>query len=680
MDELQQLLHAANQAIAAGVDPAAVDAAISDRTGGQFTSRADLVAAARQSLRTPQSETPQEAAQRRLAAGGGSALTDFLTAALQGATFNFGDELAGLVAGDEAKRKIRQRMADLRTLAPGAVLASEFAGGLLPSIVVPGMGAGNTISNAVERSLGSRFLAGTAGGIAGGAAGGALYGLGEGEGMDRLANAGVGALGGAVLGGLFGGVGSAVAKRTPSGRRAVHAARARKQMHGFLNEADLTPDQVAARVSELGPKAVVADASPTLARYARAQRNVAPALDATGGPVDLLKRRTAERGARTARAIRAASGIREDFDLSKQAAKEAVEKVRAEHYHPIEELPFEEGAFPAVEEALKNPDVSAAVRFNAPGKSLPGDSDEAQEAAVKALVEMGFPEDQSRAAVMEQIPPGEAKPPATVMDLQDALVWLRKIEKSATTGQFIRPGVARRAREAYAALDEAMKESVPGFREAQAAFRNAEQTFLAHDAGYKALKKSPRFLRAELRKLPNNEARRAYRLGLLTRLEEELQQKLGTGGAEGQRAVFYAETSLNKLKQIVGSDKGMKALLRDLARERTFATTSDVVSGNSTTAQQAIDMGVDLGKLPVYRRMFYRLALRWLDGNAADRRRIAKLLGEALLTQGPAGVQKMNDILRPPLAPAAASFGGAFASLGGGLLTQPSQAEGGLLQ
>lgn len=140
------------------------------------------------------------AAQKRLSAGGGSAMGDFARMMAQGATFGFGDELAGALDG--GTEKSRQRIADLRKLAPGASTMAEIAG----SSVLP-IGAGGEAMTA-----GGGLLKGAAAGALGGAVQGGASGMGEATGSlaDRLPAAKKGALVGAAIGAPLGAAPAAV--------------------------------------------------------------------------------------------------------------------------------------------------------------------------------------------------------------------------------------------------------------------------------------------------------------------------------------------------------------------------------------------------------------------------------------------------------------------------------------
>lgn len=191
-----------------------------DNQDKQGTPEFDTVASAYRQLRSGVQAAPAPAPQDDRGS--------MLDLAAQGATLGFSDELAGLyggamnalrlkspIEGYRGTRDIaRERVQAFRERNPGAALAAEFGGGLLPG----GVGAGRALAGAGLRELAKR-------GAATGAGLGAAQGLGysEGEGVGgTLADIATGA----GIGGIFGGAGSAVGGRLAAGqqRRAAQEA------------------------------------------------------------------------------------------------------------------------------------------------------------------------------------------------------------------------------------------------------------------------------------------------------------------------------------------------------------------------------------------------------------------------------------------------------------------------
>lgn len=140
-------------------------------------------------------------------------------------TFGFGDELLGVIGGDEARDRSRRQQEAARAARPGWYLGGQVAGSLAGGL---GAGVGARLAlraaPAAAAALNGVNWAGRAGiAAATGAAGGAAYGAGDSRGSveDRLP----GAVRGGVIGGVGGGAlslaGSAigpVARRVMEGR------------------------------------------------------------------------------------------------------------------------------------------------------------------------------------------------------------------------------------------------------------------------------------------------------------------------------------------------------------------------------------------------------------------------------------------------------------------------------
>lgn len=150
--------------------------------------------------------------------GGGSQSTPgygaadaFLSGAADTVTFGFGDELMGLVGGEEAMMRSRQRQQALETIHPGWYLGGQVAGGFAGGggigaagrLGLRALGAAGTASRLAQQvGLGGRVAAAAAAG----GAGGALYGAGSSYDGNRLNAAAQGVVPGA-LGGALGQVG-----------------------------------------------------------------------------------------------------------------------------------------------------------------------------------------------------------------------------------------------------------------------------------------------------------------------------------------------------------------------------------------------------------------------------------------------------------------------------------------
>lgn len=218
--ELLRMYKAAARALEAGADSAKVNAHIARITDGRFTNLDALRQAAALDSAAGESEPMQAESggnrftRRRSIREGLREAADILRMGAQGATFGFGDEIAGAIAAAipggkgyrEARDASRENLARIRGEMPEAAFLAEVAGGF----AVPGAGTvgaartGATAGSAIGRAA------------AAGAASGALYGAGE---ADELEDVPGDALAGGLLGGFIGGAGTAGVRGVQGGRR-----------------------------------------------------------------------------------------------------------------------------------------------------------------------------------------------------------------------------------------------------------------------------------------------------------------------------------------------------------------------------------------------------------------------------------------------------------------------------
>ena len=596
----RKLYEQALAALDAGESPRRVDAQIEKVTGGQFKAFRDLSA----SVGGAEASVTPAAAQQRLSAGGGNAVTDFIRMMGQGLSMNFADE----VLGD------RQRVEDLRTLAPRASLASEIAG----AAALPAAGA-TGLTKLATPVMGATAAGITSGGLMGGAGAG-VYGMGDAEGgvMDRSMAAKKDALLGLALGGTVSGAVRGGGAAVRAIRRGASGVPTEGVVGRALREAGILTEDVPGQVAAVGEGAVVSDLAPaSLGREAKAARNFAPALDAPGGPVEALARRAQDRGERIAGDLRKASQIPLTYSRSLEAAEEARKAVSKGMYRPLEDA-FPEVRSQVVADALKDPRIQSIVRRRAP------------EAAIRRGT--------GPARGME-FPP-ERGP--SFQELQDVLVDLRDDATSARASG--RPGASQRATEALELLQEAMKD-IPGFPEAQAAYSVALRRIDAHELGKKMVNKDPDEIVKALQKLPE-EAREGFRLGMLDEIELALRERVG-GGAEANALVNAGKTMIDRLRVVAKNDPAMSQLLSDLSRERTYQMTWNAISGNSTTAGQLSDILGQQAAIPSSKQQLLRSILVRLVGLTPEERRAAsEQIGRALLGDGKEAAEMLaNEIV-----------------------------------
>lgn len=658
MDELFQELSRAANALQKGADPSAVDQRIREQTNGQFQSFEELASAlqgaAAGSTAQPPRRQPQEPSEptareaealARQGQRGGTGVTDFVRLLGHGATLGASDELSTLGAGtrfrqppapegqpfspmpasafgleqvedpsrpsrEETLGQQRQYIEDLRTLNPGAAMASEVAGG----VALPAAG-GAGLAGAITRSNlpvvgGSRLAGGILGGAAGGAGGAATAGFLEGEGgiRERAEGAIVPGIFGSILGGGIGAAGVTLGRMAEAGAAGLSdeaspllteaaAKRAQNEIIRSLRIAGVNPYDVQRAVQSIGDDAVVADLGVNAAARARTSTNVVPDLRAPGGPVSALFSRNQGRGERIASSLREASGIDEMFEVSMRMSREAREAAREQYYKPLEQA-FERGTLQVPDELAEDPRIQRLLQERVPGQ------DEAEEG-------VGF------------------------LDLQ-RLYWRLgdEAEAAANDRQFT---LSREFSDLQDEVDEALSNQIgETWDKAQNAWRIASKRVEAHEMGANALYKAPRVIRAELEELPE-EAREAYRLGLLDRAETDLRRSpTGSGlSTKFMGAQSGAQTIKEQLEILAEDDQAMRNLLDDLANEERYKLTWGEISGNSTTARQLGGMAAALQDLAVSKAWLARRLLATLAGLGENEMRAAeRAIGEALLTQG----------------------------------------------
>lgn len=269
--ELQELLRRVRLGQQQQMDPAEIDRSIGVETGGRYSNVDELIAAVTQPVqatyrgREVPAGGPEAEALARQNERGASVIGDVGRMFAEGATAGHVDELVGLLGaipggrtGREARAASQQRVADIRTLNPGAATAADLAGTLatglvggLPlraalkgSQVLRAARAPAAVRAGIEAALAAP-RAGTTGralraggrvvgmGAARGAGAGALIGGIEGAGRSDADSFGAYALGGAddaALGGLFG-AGAGLIGSAKAGGRAVADIRRLRMEH-----------------------------------------------------------------------------------------------------------------------------------------------------------------------------------------------------------------------------------------------------------------------------------------------------------------------------------------------------------------------------------------------------------------------------------------------------------------
>lgn len=203
-------------AIAAAVsDPSS--SAFSNRPGGPTLEEIDALRGPQNSgvpnlsqLMEPEgSYDPMSGASPSSQRMGGQTLGDIAISGAQGASMNYGDEIAGLVGGEGARNAFNDQLKLANQRSPIAAPLAHVGGELLPSLAIPGAGlAANVAKSAVTGGLaasgnavdGQRLAAGGRGALTSGLTTGVLGGAGKlseavAPHADKLRDVGLGAYG-----------------------------------------------------------------------------------------------------------------------------------------------------------------------------------------------------------------------------------------------------------------------------------------------------------------------------------------------------------------------------------------------------------------------------------------------------------------------------------------------------
>ena len=564
---------------------------------------------------------------------GMSGLERFGTMALAGIPFS--DEMAALHAagrgGDYGA--VHQGINETRNLIrrehPGRSFMAEMAGG----IALP-VGVGSMVGRAAARAGASPVWTAGKSLAAAGAAEGALFGASEGEGLGgRTGGAALGGLMGGAMGGGLGLLGGAVGR---AGRRVAagpfnfgRGSEARRSAgahlsHGFMEQGGQDITDVQSALARYGDDAVVADASPVVGGgdIYTARGLGGGQLDAPGGPMSRLNRRSEERSDRLFSEILGAQDatgiprIQSQRDLIQGFRDTAQERF----YGPIDEAwdAFSLNDTPEILDFILRPD------------NLPG--------AQNVL--------------------GSLERPLRFSDIQQYREALRTGIKKAALSPDI--GAKERAASRLEEFTDIMRRTF-GDEVAQADELWARSISMqdAMEAGQKVATQRAGALQDSWQNLGKNNAeeRMAFLSGVLDRYGETLGAS-NTGGAAGSKLVSQSRSVRNWLSEIFG-EGAMARIDEAMLREQAFATTAYNAGGNSMTAGRLANkelMQEDMTRVGVNWLEWKKIGARILANLTPTERQKANLIGEALLSDN-------TDLLEELLSSSAPGLGRDLANL-----------------
>jgi hypothetical protein len=312
---------------------------------------------------------------------------------------------------------------------------------------------------------------------------------------------------------------------------------------------NLSPDDVAKRIADLGPEALPADVGVNFARLLRTASNIVPRIEGEAGRV--LGGRQARQGARLQ------SSFDDSMGIPKLSLEDEVIRLDKTVKPKIDEL------YKAATEKPFQP--SQRLRVLLEGDNSVG---RAAKAAQSRLAD-------KRAAGDE----------ITNFDLINAT----KQELDDQIGAAIRQGENNKARDLIrlknVMVDEA-DQAIPEYKQARDLYAGRQSMENASELGEQFFKMKPRDIESAIQSMGDSE-RRFFRLGA----KQALQDKLDTMqiSRDAVKALFGKGGDVKKLRSLFDSDEQFDKFAQTMEREANFILTRRAAQANSTTAKQLYD-------------------------------------------------------------------------------------------
>lgn len=526
--------------------------------------------------------------------------------AAQGLTFDFGDELLGLLpqsmgGGDDAKEEMRLRQDLFRDQHPVADGVAGIAGSLPTALLFPG-GEAATVAKTVAR------------GAAFGAGAGALAGAGRGEGGvgDRASGAAVGGLLGAGLGAAIPTAAGAYAASRPAavaGRRLGHAI---EESGGADQLRGVTMDF---GIADRGKEVTLADLSDRLRLEADfAANNNDDALAKIAGRV---QDRNREASARLLKDTKEVYGGNPRIKPQERALRATTQAVGRDAIAPIRAANPQLELDPATVATLQDPVVSAAL---------------------------------AKARTTGMIGPNKDLGNPSFNHLQD----VKEALDDAITGAF-KGGETQRASKLKEAREVITNQlaKVSGYTDAMLQYARAKANERALQSGVKAWAAEDADDLAEAMATMSPDAAEQFRHGLAAKLLNQL-KNTKTNRNAAKELMDASVAMQQKLKVVFGSKASFDRYMSRVAREADLGKLKGVFS-NSATHRRAAAAGFDPieltgqavaeGGLPSPARMAINFLGKMKD---AKNRAVAGVEGDALMTQGADNINSFLDTFTNP--------------------------------
>lgn len=331
----------------------------------------------------------------------------------------------------------------------------------------------------------------------------------------------------------------------------------------------LSPDQVAARMRELGPEAIPADVGNNFSRLLRTAANKVPSIEGESGRV--LSERQLGQGERIAQAFDDAAGV------PKLNVDDEIVRIDNELRPQIDSL--YSAARNKSEQVFGGPRPTEGYSFGSPHLAP-------KKTKLQQLLDgenIGGPaQAQAHRELNAKRLSGEK---VTSLDLIDATK--RAIDDQVTSG--IREDKMAKARSFLklknALVSEADK-AIPEYAEARSLFAGKASLENAADMGQEFFKLKPRDVDSAVQSMGESE-KRMFRLGA----KQALIDKLDTMqvSRDAVKGLFGRRGDVQKLKAVFDTEEQFKNFSDTLEREANFILTRRAAQANSTTAKQIFD-------------------------------------------------------------------------------------------
>lgn len=423
---------------------------------------------------------------------------------------------------------------------------------------------------------------------------------------------------------------------------------AAKLLAEAMIKSELGPDDIAKRIKDLGPEAIPADAGETFTRLLKAASNKIPRI--SGQAKEVLNARDSGKGNRLLGALDDATGTAslsvddEIIRINKALAPEIREAYTAAR---------------AKSDIVFAPKPVTPEVVPLPGVGLSG-------AGLKKVVEKPV---QTR---LEKLLSGEGVAGSKVKSKVDLELKAKRLSgetvskldtidatKRALDDEIqksIREGSSNKGRSLVILKNSLLKEAdkaIPEYKKARDLFAGKAALESAADQGSLFLKMKSRDV-VELNKSFGESEKRFYKLGAKQAIADKIDDIQTT--ADTVRRLFGKGGDVKKLRSLFDDQKSFDRFSNTLEKEAQFIATRRAIQGNSTTAQQALDVKsaseilgdtIELTSSPVGAARFFGKVLKGFSAKKGSDENLKAFedVGDLLLAKG-INPERISDLIR----------------------------------